>query len=492
MTNIKKITITFLLLLITSNIGFSQKKSSKETAIRVNKIEAYLTEMEKVGFFGTVLVELNGEKVISKGYGFRDINQKLKNTPNTIFDIGSITKQFTAAAILKLEMQGKLSTDDKISRYFSDVPADKSEITIHQILRHSAGLPSVVGGDYEKISQSEFVEKVMKAPLKFESGTKFSYSNVGYSLLAMIIEKVSGKSYEEFLYDNLWKPSNMESTGYKRPNFDNNFIAVGYRNDKEWGKPIDKEWDNDAPYWHLKGNGGILSTTEDLYKWHTALMSDKILSKEAKEKYYHPKLRAAETTDSYYAYGWDVSKTKRNTPRVWHDGANGVFFAEFYRYIDDEAAIVIMTNRSNAGLREAGGAISNIIFDPLFMPVIPVAENETNRSFTAEIIKTTLEKGFAAGAEIYKKRKRGVDPIEHLVNGKGYDLLSDKKLSESIDIFKLNVLAFPRSGNAFDSLGEAYLEAGNKQLAIENYKKSLLLDPDNKNAEEVLKRLANK
>jgi CubicO group peptidase (beta-lactamase class C family) len=492
MANIKKITITFLLLLIIGNIGFSQTKNPKETAKTIDKIERYLTEMEKAGFFGTVLVELNGEKVISHGYGFRDINQKLPNTPNTIFDIGSITKQFTAAAILKLEMQGKLSTEDKISRYFGDVPADKSEITIHQLLRHSAGLPSVVGGDYQKISQSEFVEKVMKAPLKFEAGTKFSYSNVGYSLLAMIVEKVSGQSYEEFLYENLWKPSNMESTGYKRPNFDNNFIAVGYRDNNEWGKPIDKEWDKDAPYWHLKGNGGILSTTEDFYKWHAALMSDKILSKEAKEKYYHPKLRADETEDSYYAYGLDASKTKRNTRLLWHNGANGVFYAEFFRYVDDGAAIVIMTNRSNQGLREAGRMISRIIFDPSFKPVIPIAENETNRAFTTEIIKTTVEKGFAAGAEIYKKRKRGVNLIEHLINGKGYDLLSDKKLTESIDIFKLNVLAFPKSANAFDSLGEAYLEAGKKDLAIENYKKSLLLNPDNKNAEEVLKGLIKK
>lgn len=489
MANIKNITIAFLLLLFISNIGFSQKKIPKETAKTIDKIETYLNELEKVGFMGAVLVELNGKKVISKGYGFRDIDRKLKNTPNTIFDIGSITKQFTAAAVLKLEMQGKLSTDDKISRYFSDVPADKSGITVHQLLRHSAGLPSVVGGDYERISQGEFVEKVMKAPLRFESGSRFSYSNVGYSLLAMIVEKVSGQSYEQYLYENLWKPSNMESTGYKRPGFDNSLIAVGYKDDKTWGKPIDKEWDKDAPYWHLKGNGGILSTTEDLYKWHTALLSDKILSKEAKEKYYHPKLRADETTDSYYAYGWDVSKTKRDTRLLHHNGLNGVFFADFYRYVDDGVTVMLMTNRVRRAYGGMGRAISRIIFEPSYKPVIPVDENETNRAFTADIIKTTLEKGFAAGAEIYKKRKRGVDLIEHLVNGKGYDLLEDKKLSESIDIFRLNVLAFPNSANAFDSLGEAYLEAGNKDLAIENYKKSLLLDPDNKNAEEVLKGL---
>ena len=458
----------------------------------IKKIETYLDKIKKVGFTGTVLVELNGEKVVSKGYGFRNINQKRKNTPNTIFDIGSITKQFTAAAILKLEMQGKLSTDDKISKYFNNVPKDKSGITIHQLLRHSAGLPSVVGGDYDKITESEFVDKVLKATLEFENGTKFSYSNVGYSLLAIIIEKVSGKSYEQFLYENLWKPANMESTGYKRPGFDNDLIATGYKDDKEWGKPVDKEWDKDAPFWHLKGSGGILSTTEDLYKWHQALLSDKILSKEAKEKYFRPKLRENESLDSYYAYGWDVHKTKRNTTLIQHNGTNRVFYADFYRYPDEETTIIMLSNKAHPNFFGINGEISKIIFDPLFKPVIPIAEDETNRAFTEEIIKITLEKGLAAGIEAYKKRKRNVNLIERLVNSKGYNLLSDKKLKESIDMFKLNVFAFPKSANAFDSLGEAYLEAGNKDLARENYQKSLLLNPDNKNAEEVLKRLANK
>jgi len=131
MTKFKNITICFILLLIISNTCFPQTKSSNETAKTIRRLETYLDKIEAVGFSGTVLVGLNDKKVISKGYGFRNINQKLKNTTNTIFDIDSITKQFTAAAIVKLEMQGKLNTEDKISKYFSDVPKDKSEITIH-------------------------------------------------------------------------------------------------------------------------------------------------------------------------------------------------------------------------------------------------------------------------------------------------------------------------------------------------------------------------
>ncbi len=493
MAKIKNAIISFLLLLIISNISFSQKNNLEQTAKTIKKIETYLNEIEKVGFTGTVLVELNSEKKISKGYGFRNINQKLKNTPDTIFDIGSITKQFTAAAIVKLEMQGKLGTEDKISKYFSNVPKDKSEITIHQLLRHSSGLPSVAGGDYDKISQGEFVEKVLNEPLKFESGTSFSYSNVGYSLLAMIIEKVSGMSYEQFLYENLWKPANMELTGYTRPNFDNNLIATGYKETGEvWGKPNEQAWDGNAPYWHLKGNGGILSTVEDLYKWHFALLSDRILSKEAKQKYYRPKLRADEDANSYYAYGWDVHKTKRNTNLIQHNGTNRIFYSDFYRFLDEGTTIILLSNKSHPNFIKTNLEISKIIFDPNYQPSLPIADNETNRAFTEEVIKNILERGFESVVKAYKKRAKNVNLLESTVNAKGYDLLSEKKINQAIDVFKLNVFAFPKSANAFDSLGEAYLEVGNKDLAIENYKKSLLLNPDNKNAEEVLKRLSNK
>ena len=333
----------------------------------------------------------------------------------------------------------------------------------------------------------------MKAPLKFEMGTAFSYSNVGYSLLAIIIEKVTGITYEQYLYANLWKHAGMEFTGYTRPNFDGNFIATGYyKDDKVWGKPTEKNWDKEAPYWHLKGNGGILSTTEDLYKWNVALLSDNILSQLAKETYYHPKLRVNETDNPYYAYGWDVMKTNRNTIRVQHNGSNGIFYADFSRYIDEGVTIIMLSNKAHPNFNDMNNEVSKIIFDSLYTPVIPLADNETNRAFTDEIIKITLEKGFEAGTKAYEKRKSNESVLEVNMNIKGYGLLAENKFMQAIDIFKLNVLAYPKSFNAYDSLGEAYLNAGNNELAIENYKKSLLLEPGNDNAVEVLKKLKAK
>jgi CubicO group peptidase (beta-lactamase class C family) len=458
----------------------------------VKKVDAYLERLEKIGYSGTALVAIDGKPVISRGYGFSDRENRIKNSPKTIHDIGSITKQFTAAAILKLEMQGKLSTDDKITKYFPDVPLDKAGITIHQLLRHSSGLPAGIGGDFDKITEADFIEKVLASPLRFPVGTQFGYSNIGYSLLALVVENVSGRTYESFMYENLWKPAGMGVTGYSRPKFDKRLIAVGYRIDERWGKATEKEWAGPAPYLHLTGNGGILSTTEDLLKWDQALLTDDILSKEAKKKYYFPALRPNETGKSHYGYGWDVSKTDRNTTRIWHNGSNRIFYADFYRFVDDGVTIILMTNNGQQSFTVAGSAIAKIIFDPSYEPEMPIPDNAANRMFTDALVQLVLTKNVAAAEKQFRARSQGVDLLENVVNAKGYDLLGEKKLKESIDVFKLNVLAFPKSANAYDSLGEAYLESGDKKAAAENYRKSLELDPENGNAREVLKKIEGK
>jgi tetratricopeptide (TPR) repeat protein len=222
------------------------------------------------------------------------------------------------------------------------------------------------------------------------------------------------------------------------------------------------------------------------------LLTDKILSTKAKQKYYHPALREDETGNSIYAYGWDVMKTDRNTRRVWHNGSNNVFYADFYRFIDEGITIILMTNKWQNSFNDTGRIISNIIFNPNYEPVVPIADNAPNRAFTDEILKLYLEKDLNAAIESYKKRNKKIDLLENVINAKGYDLIKEKKLKEAIEIFRLNVFAFPKSANAFDSLGVAYLETGDKKSAIENYTKSLSLDPTNENAREVLKKLGNK
>lgn len=471
----KEFVIVFFLL----NLFFfnSEGQIKKECVV---KIESYFTEMEKIGFNGAVLVGESGEEVISNGYGFSNIESKTNNTSATIFDIGSITKQFTAAAIMKLEADGKLTTSDHLTKYFDSIPSDKTTITIHDLLRHQSGLISNVGNDYDPITREEFLVKVFSSTLKFDVGTDFAYSNVGYSLLAMIIEKVSGKSYENYLYDNLWKPSGMEMTGYSRPDFDPNLIATGYlRDDESWGKPTDKEWDTNAPYWHLKGNGGILSTSEDLFKWHQALMSDKILSDEVKYKMYHPQLRENETKSGYYAYGWDVSVTNRNTSRVWHNGTNHIFYADFLRFIDEDIVLILLSNKSHPYFDGINQEISKMIFNPGYVYAIPVADNEVNRNFTNEILDAIRESGLSSAKEHYAKKKTDEQLLEFSMRNEGFNAIDNNQPDIAIQIFEMNVFANPGSAKALQGLAEGYMETGKNELALKYFKESLNIQPEN-------------
>lgn len=457
------------------------------------RLDRYLDSLEARGFSGTVLVEKDGARIVARGYGFRDQAKGAKNTPNTVFDIGSVTKQFTAAALLTLEMRNKLSVQDTLGKYFPQAPADKRGITLHHLLRHASGLPSVIGGDFEAISAHEFVDAVFRTPLRFEPGTRFSYSNVGYSLLAMIIEMVSGQPYEEYLYQHLWKPAGMTMTGYRRPHFDRRVIAIGYdRDGKAWGRPTEKPWGADGPFWHLKGNGGILSSTEDLLRWHHALLGNRILTPGAKEKYYHPVLRPGESTDAYYAYGWDVRRTPRNTVALWHNGTNGVFYADVARYLDEHLVVIVLMNHADPAFGDVHAELARMLFDPSYVPALPIPDNAANRALTESLVTLAIDGGAENAVAAYGRRVHGPDVIEFRVNQRGYDLLSESQFAKAIEVFRLNVLVFPGSGNAWDSLGEAYAAAGSTDRAIEAYRKSLELDPKNTNAEEVLKRLTGK
>jgi CubicO group peptidase (beta-lactamase class C family) len=464
--------------------------SGSNTALKT--VSAYLDALERSGFTGMVLVESRGAAPISRGYGFSDISRNRKNDPRTIFDIGSITKQFTATAILKLEMQGKLSTDDTLGRYFPNIPPDKAGITLHQLLRHSSGLPGSIGRDYDPITPAAFLDSVLNSRLRFSPGTDFSYSNVGYSVLAMVVEKVSGMSYEDYLSRNLWHPAGMEQTGYTRPAFDESMIAVGYDNaDSAWGKPTEKKWDVDGPFWHLKGNGGILSTAQDLILWDHALSGNRVLSDSAKAKMFHPALRKDEDTNSYYGYGWDVHRSRRNTVTYWHNGTNGIFYSDFFRFPEEGATVILLSNKAN-GIEGIGREISQALLEPNYVPAPPILETKANLAFTDTIISITIRHGDEAGRKMLAKRQPGINLLEQRVNARGYALLNSGNTRDAISVFRLNVLAFPASANAFDSLGEACMNAGDTAHAIENYRKSLALNPGNDNAEKMLKKLLEK
>ena len=319
---------------------------STESGPRDPSVEKFLDDTLPDGTSGTVVAARDDSVAHCRGFGLADRDAKVAAGCDTVYDTMSMTKQFTAAAILKLEMMGKLRVSDPISKFVGPVPDDKRAITLHHLLTHTAGLTEGLGGDYEALSRREMLDGALESELRSAPGTEYSYSNLGYSMLAAIIEKVSGRSYEEFLAENLFAPAGMTQTGYVLPEWEPDQVAVEYdENGEPKGRPFDHPWADDGPYWNLRGNGGLLCTARDMFRWHVALRGDEVLSKSAKDKLFKPHVPEEEGGDSYYGYGWVVSPTDEGRI-VWHDGGNGWSLGVMARFPDQDAMVFWVSNHA--------------------------------------------------------------------------------------------------------------------------------------------------
>jgi CubicO group peptidase (beta-lactamase class C family) len=327
------------------------------------KLDDYFRRLANFGFSGAVLVANDKVIVLAKGYGLADRERKLPCTPDTVFSIGSITKQFTAAAILKLEMEGRLSVGDPMGKHLPNVPEDKAPITIHHLLTHSAGLDSDFGpSDFEEVSRGELIRRSLASKLRSKPGERFHYANAGYSLLGAIVEMVSGQGYEAYLHDHLFKPAGMTETGYRIPDWNKDRLAQGYaRGGKRWGTILERPWAEDGPYWNLRANGAIHSTLGDMYRWHRALQGEAVLSKEATRKLFARHIPEGEG-GLFYGYGWSIRTTRRGTNLISHNGGNGIFAADFLRYVDDGVCVFIVSNNAEAPAIRISGWIDRVLF----------------------------------------------------------------------------------------------------------------------------------
>jgi CubicO group peptidase (beta-lactamase class C family) len=309
-------------------------------------IETFFKKAETFGYSGNVLVAQKGKIIVKKGFGWQDREKKVKETDETVFDVGSITKQFTAAAIMKLQSQGKLAVSDRLSKFFTEAPDDKKDITIQQLLTHAAGFPGAIGDDYELVTADEFMKLAFKTKLLSAPGSQYEYSNVGYSILGIIIEKVSGKKYENYLHDQLFVPAGMMHTGYLLPRFKNEQLAVAYRNDERWGTMLEHPWAADGPGWHLKANGGILSTLDDMHKWYIALRNKTILPAGEISKLFVPYIKET-GGETFYGYGWVIEPLENGDTLIWHNGGNGAFNTFMGFDLKNDLVIIVSSNSND-------------------------------------------------------------------------------------------------------------------------------------------------
>ncbi|MEB8330689.1 serine hydrolase [Flavobacteriaceae bacterium KMM 6897] len=386
----------------------SCKESNQTKNILKNRIESYLKECNKNGVSGSVLVAQEGKVIFSGGFGFSNRNENFAITEETIFTTGSITKQFTATAILKLQEEGRLSVGDSLSSFFTNIPADKKNITIHQLLTHTSGLLGNLdnGGDFVPIEKEEFLNQVLSSSLDFSPGSEYRYSNVGYSLLTIILEQITQQDYEEYLHEKFFKKVGMKNTGYLLPNWDKNNIAHAYKCEEERGTHLEK-WkmmSNKVSY-HQKGNGGILSTPSDLYKWYTALKEHKIITEKSSKLLVYPHALIEENKDKYYGYGWFIFNSERNTKTIAHSGYNGVNYANLIRLPEEKNTVIIyMTSLVRYDTQRIGRELGKLIFDENYQPIVPkmnsskyIAGEEPNErmviinKFVSLLLKTSSE-----------------------------------------------------------------------------------------------------
>jgi CubicO group peptidase (beta-lactamase class C family) len=454
---------------------------------KVSQIDALVQQYHDLRQFnGSVLVAESGKVIYKKGFGYANIEWEVPNKPNTRFRVGSVTKQFTAALVLQLVEQGKLSLDGAITDYLPEYPKTTGDrITIHHLLTHSSGIPNYTSfPDFfpemsrDRYEPEEFISVFSERDLDFEPGTEWSYSNSGYFLLGVIIERVTGEPYEAVLREQLLEPLGLRDTGYDHYTEVLERRAAGYEVTFT-GYENTAYLDTSLPY----SAGSLYSTVEDMYLWDQILYSDRLFD--------DPKTKDLMLTPHIQSYGYGLVIRRMpiggegdSVQVIEHGGGINGFIAGFRRLVDDRHLIVLMDNSSSSvGALQRG--ITNILYGhPAQPPTRSIA-----RQMRETIEQRNLEAGIRQYHELKASEPDAYDFGEAELNGLGYYLLEQGEQEQAIAIFKLNVEAYPKAFNTYDSLGEAYMKAGDRESAIENYRKSLELNPRNENARLMLAEL---
>jgi CubicO group peptidase (beta-lactamase class C family) len=446
---------------------------------RADAIDKLMTTLHERGQFnGAILVAEHGNVLYRRGFGKADIRTGAAFAPDTISDIGSVTKQFTAMAMMMLAERRRLSYDDLISKYIPEFSGAShlGRITVRQLLTHTSGIPDYgdLGIEDSGLNQDSLITALLKRDTEVSKpGTKYQYSNVGYALLAIVIQRVSGQRFSDFLAQEIFLPCGMRSTFvYDGWLVKRSGMAVGY---DTFGQ-VDNGGATSIP-----GDGGIYSTVDDLFKWDQALNTEKLVTRATLAEAFTP--ARVEEGKSKYGFGWNVGSDSSNR-YVWHTGSHAGFRAFIERRLNQQLTVIMLTNMGNSKRQEINSAIQHILAgEPYILP---------KQSGAQELYRTIHESGIQKALQQYQVLKRGneYDLGESELNSLGYQVLyGDRDASGAIDLFKLNSTEHPLSSNTFDSLAEAYQVNGERERAIVSYGVAVMLDPSNGHAKAMLRKL---
>jgi CubicO group peptidase (beta-lactamase class C family) len=430
-------------------------------------------------FSGTVLIAENGKVVYKKSFGMSDWENTIPNNDSTKFNIGSIGKLFTQVLITQLYQEGKLDLNDKLSKYLNIYPVDVGDkITIKHLLTMSAGL-----GDYFRIPQfrqnpsayknvMDLIDLIKKEPLLFEPGISNEYSNSGYVVLGGIIEKITGESYLQNLYERILIPLAMKNSGFIYEGMKVKNRANGYMIQASGGKQNTSQIARTIP----TPAGGMFSTVDDLFKMDISLQNDNKLLDDNHKAILFTRFRTEGNKDwntlkSSPDFGFGIAGGSPGWNSVWDQNIAGKY------------TVIILSNYHQAA-EEMLPRITSILKDKPYQPLtIPL-----NRFIYNEIKKNGINNLSDNFDRLIKENKFEIED-DMTLNEIGYEFLNSNMIDEAIGIFNINVRLFPSVANVYDSLGEAYKLKGNKEEAIKNYQKAVELNPKNENAKKILEDL---
>lgn len=457
----------FQLLLLCLCGFFSVNFSYGQTSPKAIELDSLLRRAHRVGVFnGNVLVAEQGKIIYQQAFGQADARAENRLTEAYRFHIGSISKEFNAVGIMMLKEQGKLRLEDPVSRHLPDLPAWAGQVQIRHLLRYTSGVPQSkwreLKGDADNMQQL----KKMTA-LDFAPGTKYVYNLNDVFLQRQIIEKITGMSFNDFVQKKLLKPCGIKN-GIVDPTAQDKLVARAYNNQGEV----------DALFYPFSGWTAL--NIQDFYRWSEGINSFKLISPASTQELLQPFAPGSQT-----GLGRGKMEGKRIVSHV-HDGTSGNYQALLVSAPPSGTTILLQTNNKQNNLQTIGESIQALLDGKPYSPITKAFLATFQRDFEkmdGQQVLALYEKAKAQTPTLYRFDK------EDLLNETGYYLLGQNRPADAVMVFEYNARLFPNSGNAFDSLGEAYYKQGNKEKALEKYTQALKLSPGLGSAQKMVAEL---
>ncbi|MCA8964342.1 MAG: beta-lactamase family protein [Planctomycetes bacterium] len=430
---------------------------------------------EQRHFDGAALIADDGKVVYQGAFGLANADWKVPNGVDTRFRVGAITKQFTAMLVLLLVQEGKLELGAPIGRYLPRLTAEIGDkVTIHHLLSHSSGIPPLGTGPgwqadlRHHLSVDELVARIGSRALEFEPGTEFRYSNAGYCLLGAIVEAVAGKTFGEVLRGRILEPLQMHDSGYDDQDAVLENRATGYEL-LLGGRRL-------APWTEMSNHfssDGMYSTVLDLWKWEQALRSGRLLNAALAQRMFTPSAAG-------YGYGWHV-----DDHGIWHgsfniapvDSAIRGFQGLVGRIPARGRCVILLSNSGYASVADAAMQIADILEGRGPQTPAPRPAWALAQTILDDGIESALARLVELPRSLRETPRLPPGEIEGTIDLLGFRLLAQRRVAEATSLFEFNARAFLKSAMRWDSLGEAHLQAGNRDLALQSFRTAVELEP---------------